>query len=668
MSMDDISGLFAELKDQLDNQSTEVTGDRALQRKNLHVFLALVTLVCLLSLSIPVKSLKGYSGDLIEAYFSDKPITADGFASGEDWAGFNAVSFPSADGVGTDGFYIKYDAESSKIYASLYVWGDGTFNVGDTVFLYLDTEHDGGDKPDADDFMFVVTRGGSVEDYGYNEATDSWDINLGYTSDWEAYYMSVGSTWGATWIIPTALTDNQRMGIAISQYNDRPPTGLSAYYPSALHPLIPNTWAEVIFSKLDTSITVSASPASTAYGETMSLSATINQAVSRGTVTMQYSKDGDVWTNITSGTPSDGRLSCAWSPPAVGLYNIRALWTGDIVCRASTSTLLAADVQKASSSTSTSLSASTITYSEGVTITCNITPPLSEGLVTVEYSPDKISWNQIDASAPSEGSYSVAWTPQSAGTYYVRTSWSGTENCLGSTSPEETLIVDKAPTNLQLSVFPETVQIDPQIQDEANVEVSGSLTPALAGVDVTVTYTSPDGTTTTVTTTTTSSGEFSDTLSLGQGGNWSVSASWAGNTNYAASSSSPINVNVKVKTADNTADDAVDDIVDDIGDDTGENWPPYVAGAAIIAIVVAFIAFKMGPQAVVSAVVSIAGALRGAIQKLNVKGILNVKSIIGKRSDVPPIIRVRCLKCNGLNDEASFFCGHCGTRLRSQSA
>ena len=628
-----------------------------MRKQKLHVLPALVTLVCLLSSSVPVKPLKGYSGDLIEAYFSDTPITADGFASGEDWADFNAVSFPSADGVGTDGLYIKYDAKNSKLYASLYVWGDGTFNTGDTVYLYLDLEHDGGDKPDADDFMFVVTRGGSIEDYGYNEATDSWDVSLGYTSDWEAHYMSVGSTWGATWIIPVTVRDNQKMGIAISQYNDRPPTGLSAYYPSALHPLMPNTWAEVVFSKLDSSITVSAPPASPAYGETISLSATINQAVSRGTVTVQYSQDEGEWTNIANGTPSNGRFSCTWTPPAAGLYDVRASWTGDIMCRASTSTLLAADVQKAISSTSTSLSASTITYSEGLTITSSITPPLSEGLLTVEYSPDKVSWTRIDFSAPSEGSYSVAWTPQSAGTYYVRTSWSGTENCLGSTSLEQTLVVDKAPTSLQVSVFPETVQIDPLIQEGANVEVSGSITPALAGIDVTITYTRPDGTTTTVTTTTTSAGEFSDTVSLDQGGNWSVSASWAGNTNYAASSSSPVNVNVEV----NTVEDTVDDIVDNIGDDIGENWPPYIAGAAIIAIVVAFIAFKMGPQAVVGAVVSIAGALRGAIQKLNVKG------IIGKRSEASSIIKVRCLKCNGLNDEASFFCGHCGTRLRSQS-
>ena len=632
-----------------------------MQRKNPHVSLALVTLVCLLSLSVPVKSLEGYSGDLIVAYFSDTPITADGFASGEDWADFNAVRFPSADGVGTDGFYIKYDAENSKLYASLYVWGDGTFNTGDTVYLYLDLEHDGGDKPDADDFMFVVTRGGSIEDCGYNEATDSWDVNLGYTSDWEAYYMSVGSTWGATWVFPMALTDNQRMGIALSQYNDRPPTGLSAYYPSALHPLMPNTWAEVVFSKLDSTITVSASPASPAYGETISLSAKINQAVSRGTVTVQYSQDGGEWTNIANGTPSKGRFSCTWTPPAAGLYDVRASWTGDIMCRASMSASLATDVQKAISSTLTSLSVSTITYNEGLTITSSITPPLSEGLVTVEYSPDKISWTQIDLSVPSEGSYSVAWTPQSAGTYYVRTSWSGTENCLGSTSPEQTLIVDKAPTSLQLSVFPETVQIDPQIQDEANVEVSGSLTPALAGIDVTITYTRPDGTTTTVTTTTTSAGEFSDAVSLDQGGNWSVSASWAGNTNYVASSSSPVSVNVAVNTVEDTVDDIVDDTVDNTGENIGDNWPPYIAGAAIIAIVVAFIAFKVGPQAVVGAVVSIAGALRGAIQKLNVKG------IIGKRSEASSIIKVRCLKCNGLNDEASFFCGHCGTRLRSQS-
>jgi len=227
------------------------------------------------------------------------------------------------------------------------------------------------------------------------------------------------------------------------------------------------------------------------------------------------------------------------------------------------------------SSVSTSLTALTITYNENLTVTNEITPALSEGTITAEYSLDKVDWAQIGSGAPLEGLYSIVWTPQSAGTFYIRASWNGTENYLGSTSIEQTLTVNKAPTSLQLSISPETAQIDPQTQEEAIAEVSGSITPALAGIDVTITYTRPDGTTTKATTTTTSGGDFTDTLSMDEVGNWTISASWTGNTDYLSSNSSPARIDVSEKTA-------------------GENWLPYVGGAAIIvAIVVAIVVAKM---------------------------------------------------------------------------
>ncbi len=132
---------------------------------------------------------------------------------------------------------------------------------------------------------------------------------------------------------------------------------------------------------------------------------------------------------------------------------------------------------------------------------------------------------------------------------------------------------------------------------------------------------------------------------MDQAGNWSVSASWAGNTNYRSSSSSPANVSIRE--------------IDRSGEDTGENWLPYIAGAAIIAVVIAVIVLRTSAHALIGAVVAIAGALLGAVKKLD------LKSIVGKRSEATSIIRIRCLECNGLNDETSVFCGHCGNRLKS---
>jgi hypothetical protein len=62
--------------------------------------------------------------------------------------------------------------------------------------------------------------------------------------------------------------------------------------------------------------------------------------------------------------------------------------------------------------------------------------------------------------------------------------------------------------------------------------VSGSISPAVSGVQVTLTYTKPDGTTLTRTTTSGNDGSFTDTYSPDKVGSWSVTASWAGNDAY----------------------------------------------------------------------------------------------------------------------------------------
>lgn len=67
--------------------------------------------------------------------------------------------------------------------------------------------------------------------------------------------------------------------------------------------------------------------------------------------------------------------------------------------------------------------------------------------------------------------------------------------------------------------------------------VSGSISPAVSNVTVTLTYTKPDATTLDRTTTTGADGSFSDTYTPDMAGSWSVKASWAGNDNYFGSTS-----------------------------------------------------------------------------------------------------------------------------------
>ena len=69
-----------------------------------------------------------------------------------------------------------------------------------------------------------------------------------------------------------------------------------------------------------------------------------------------------------------------------------------------------------------------------------------------------------------------------------------------------------------------------------------------------------------------------------------------------------------------------------------------------------------GAILLVGAVVSIAGAFLGRTQKSD------LKSFPSKSSEASSIIKVRCLKWDGLNHETAIFCVHCGARLKSESA
>jgi hypothetical protein len=79
--------------------------------------------------------------------------------------------------------------------------------------------------------------------------------------------------------------------------------------------------------------------------------------------------------------------------------------------------------------------------------------------------------------------------------------------------------------------------------------VSGSISPAVSNVTVTLTYTKPDATTIDRSTTTEADGSFTDSYKPGMAGSWSVKASWAGNDAYFGSTSFDAAFTVKESSA-----------------------------------------------------------------------------------------------------------------------
>jgi len=186
------------------------------------------------------------------------------------------------------------------------------------------------------------------------------------------------------------------------------------------------------------------------------------------------------------------------------------------------------------STISISVSPSRIAIGGSVTISGKIstTAVPSTATVTIKYKREGGSWNTLASVTASQGSYSYTWTPGSPGTYYLMAEWAGDETHFGASSNVVTLYVSaKKPSSISLEVLTPVVNIG----DKARVK--GKLTPAIAGVEITITYTKPDGTTITHKVKTDANGEFADEITVNMAGVWKVKASWPGNEQYEGATS-----------------------------------------------------------------------------------------------------------------------------------
>jgi hypothetical protein len=81
-----------------------------------------------------------------------------------------------------------------------------------------------------------------------------------------------------------------------------------------------------------------------------------------------------------------------------------------------------------------------------------------------------------------------------------------------------------------------------------SITVSGSITPKVSSIRVTLTYTKPDTTTLTRYVNADSNGSYTDTYNPDVIGSWSVTASWSGDETYESSTSNKTAFTVAKKT------------------------------------------------------------------------------------------------------------------------
>lgn len=194
---------------------------------------------------------------------------------------------------------------------------------------------------------------------------------------------------------------------------------------------------------------------------------------------------------------------------------------------------------KSPSSISISVSSSTVTVGSSLTVSGSISPVRSDVAVTISYRGDG-QWSTLaTVTSSSDGSYSYAWTPASVGSYQLKASWAGDATYDEATSAVASVTINKISTSVSCRASLSEINVGDTIT------ITGSISPAISGKTVTLTYTKPDGGTLTRTATTGSGGSYSDLYKVDDAGSWNVKASWEGDSERQGAISQSISFSVK---------------------------------------------------------------------------------------------------------------------------
>jgi hypothetical protein len=166
---------------------------------------------------------------------------------------------------------------------------------------------------------------------------------------------------------------------------------------------------------------------------------------------------------------------------------------------------------------------------ESVTVSGYISPTAENVNVTLTYTKPDLTLLTRTVWTDSYGFYNDTFTPDNAGTWIVYASWQGDIDHYESSHVSFT--VSKITTSISCFVSPEKTRLG------ENIIITGSTSPPLEDVNVTVTFTKPDSSTL-IQTAPLVQGEYVYTYMPDSSGSWHIKASWLGNDNYEGANSS----------------------------------------------------------------------------------------------------------------------------------
>ncbi|HEX7568246.1 MAG TPA: hypothetical protein VF355_06735 [Anaerolineaceae bacterium] len=152
--------------------------------------------------------------------------------------------------------------------------------------------------------------------------------------------------------------------------------------------------------------------------------------------------------------------------------------------------------------------------------------PISDGKVTVQVGSTLGVWSDAGSMAPVNGLFSIPIQLRRGYSVFVRAIWDGDGIYLPITSSPLTFNLSMVKSSLALTALPAVV-----IQS-TDISISGKIVPALAGLNLSLTFTSPAGVAQVQAVRTGSSGVFDTTFTPAQAGRWTLSIRWEGDADY----------------------------------------------------------------------------------------------------------------------------------------
>lgn len=228
-----------------------------------------------------------------------------------------------------------------------------------------------------------------------------------------------------------------------------------------------------------TTTTVAALPNPSSVGQTVNVTVGVNPAhyygSSGGTVTL-YDNGTSIGTAILT---MAGSVSFTFTGQTPGTHTLTASYSGDSNLLASTSANFTQTVNPAATTNSLSLSSNTITYGQSVTITSTVHPAFSGSPTgTVTFLDGSTTLATV---ALASGSTQFTTSSLSVASHSITAKYNGDSNFSASTSNQQTLTVNPAPTtttesmDINPATYGQTVTLSATIQLSSGSGATGSI-------------------------------------------------------------------------------------------------------------------------------------------------------------------------------------------------